>query len=214
MGLRVYALYGRSKVLGVFLATFLLGWLGVRLWVYLTPSVQSLIIPGPGDVVNSAALHMCLAETSPKLSNLQASSNILLQTTYDSIVLTFILFKTVSDLRLLRIAHWHGMKSVMAKQGVLYYLVVFSANLAWALMILFATNGLKNAIAGPTLIFAPMAANKLTISLRSYAQPESIDGESEPTMEFDRTGMQNGMRRRGSWVGTSTFEIDVDGADP
>ncbi len=44
----VYALYGRNKALGLFLATYLLAELGVALWLYTTPSLHSMFLE-PAD---------------------------------------------------------------------------------------------------------------------------------------------------------------------
>ncbi len=55
---------------------------------------------------------------------------------------------------------------------------------------------------------APVAANKLTLSLRAYSMAESMAGpESASLPSPDRTVSR---KRRGSWVGTSTFEFRGD----
>jgi len=54
--------------LGVILTISILAMLSVRLWDYLTPSVEAFVIPGPESVTNSLALHTCRVDLSPKLN--------------------------------------------------------------------------------------------------------------------------------------------------
>ncbi len=77
-----YALYQRNRMLGAFLLTYIVGELGVGLWIYLTPAVRgkrsiqilrlirvisdfgcvttAVILPGPESITNSLALHGAL----------------------------------------------------------------------------------------------------------------------------------------------------------
>jgi len=115
-----------------------------------------------------------------------------------------ILFKTLSACTS-RTLRWNGVKPLIAKQGLLYYLVVFSVNLTWAIQILFATAFIKYAMAIPTLVLTPMAANKLTLSLRSYSEAEHNDTLTSVAFASD-AGRPGHLDRRASWVGTSVFE--------
>jgi len=206
IGLRVYALYGRNKFIAAALTTYLTAELGVALWLYLTPSLQPVTLPGPPEVFNIPILHLCIATTSPKLGNLQAAAFQFMQTIYDSVVFGLIVFKTAKDAFGARSGD--GVRALMARHGILYYAVVFSANFTWAMMILLSPPGLKYSAAAPTLMMACLAVNKMTLSLRGYSEPVSAQtatmGEDLPSLPSSGRPQ---LKRRRSWIGTSTFEI-------
>jgi len=206
IGLRVYALYGRNKVIGTFLVVFLLAELGVALWLYLTPSLLPAMLPGPESITNNLALHVCLATNSPKLSNLQAAAYQLMQTAYDSSCLGLTLWMTLKES--MNVRSVQGIKKLIYKHGIIYYVVVFSLNLTWALMILHATAGLKYTMSGATLALAPVAANRLILSLRSYTmsvtEMEVYPDDAKPLERAQR------LKRQDSWIGMSTLEIHDD----
>ncbi|KLO19082.1 hypothetical protein SCHPADRAFT_89642 [Schizopora paradoxa] len=216
IALRVYALYGRNKYLAALLGTYLLGEFGVALWVYLTPSMYSVQLPGPADITNSSPVHVCLAHSSTRLTNLEAAAFQFAQTAYDSFCLVLVLNKSIRAFMNQR--SFDGLHTIIATHGVAYYMVVFTSNISWALMVLIATTGLKYSMAIPTLTLAPMAANKLTLSLRSYGTTADATTRKASTLrigkvafESDDHTLTNGrrrpLRRRGSWLGTSTFEV-------
>ncbi|KLO13131.1 hypothetical protein SCHPADRAFT_997570 [Schizopora paradoxa] len=210
IGLRVYALYGRNRALAAFLTLFLLGEFGVALWLYLTPTMFPAVLPGPESVTNSQALHVCLATNSPKLDNLQAAAYQIMQTVYDSCCLGLTLRMTLKES--IGVKSMKSIRQLITKHGIIYYVVVFTLNLSWALMILLATMGLKYTMSGATLALAPVAANRLILSLRRYSMSiNSIDAfgvEAKAFVCAPPSGFQ--MKRRNSWVGTSTFEVDGD----
>jgi len=197
--LRIYALFQRNKTIAMTLFLYCLAELGVALWIYLTPSVKQISL-FPGDP-NSSALHTCLAQVSPSLTNLQTASFQIMQSIYNSIALALILFKT---------ANGRGIVAVIAKQGLIYYVVNFSMVTGWTMMLLFATPGIKYTLAGPALGFASLSTAKLTLHLRSYGIPKSEVEE----VRFDHQ-LSYRFERRRSWVGTTTFDVsDSDmGAD-
>jgi len=209
IALRVYALYERNKYLAAMLITYLLGEFGLALWVYLTPSIYAAQLPGPENVTNSMALHVCLAYHSRKLSSFQSASFQFMQTAFDSWVLVLVLFKSAREFFGPR--SQRGLRSIIAAHGVIYYVVVFSVNIAWALMLLLATPGLQYIMAGPVLALAPLAANKLTLSLRGHLADTTKYGllALEGHVDGHRRDVKPRMQRRRSWVGTSTFEVPV-----
>jgi len=214
VSLRVYALYDRNKYLAAMIIVYLLGEFGVALWVYLTPSMYAVPLPGPENVTNSLALHACLAYSSPKLNSFQAATFQFMQTFFDSWVLALVLFKSIKEFMGPRSNR--GLRSIIATHGVIYYVVVFSTNVSWALMVLLATTGLKYTMAVPTLVLAPLAANKLTLSLRSYGGGTTNSGLSplgKPVGAHRHVGRPS-LKRRGSWIGTSTFDVHVQDFGP
>jgi len=206
IGLRVYALYNRNKVIAVLLATYLTAELGVALWLYLTPSLSPVQLPGPPEVFNIPVLHLCIATASPKLGNLRSAAFQFMQTIYDSVVFSLIVYKTAKDAFGSHRAS--GVRALMARHGILYYAVVFSANFTWAMMILLSPVGLKYSAAAPTLMMACMAVNKMTLSLRGYSEPQAAQTAS--TADGLPPNSQPQLKRRRSWIGTSTFEIGAD----
>ncbi|KLO13197.1 hypothetical protein SCHPADRAFT_940560 [Schizopora paradoxa] len=147
IGMRVYALYKRSRILGAFLTIYLTAEFGVALWIYLTPKVSPVILPGPESITNSLALHACLGAPSSKLSNLQVASFQFMQTAYDTVVLLLIIAKTIKETLGQRLNSLHGIQSLIVQHGVIYYVVVFTTNFTWAMMILFATENFKYSMA-------------------------------------------------------------------
>jgi len=201
IGLRVYALYGRNRLIGIFLVLYLVAELGLGFWIYLTPSLFVVPIPGPESITNSVALHWCQGAPSAKLSSIQVASFQIMQTVFDTMCLALILAKTISE-SLIRGRSFRsvgGIQALIVKHGVIYYVVVFTSNFTWAMMILLASVNLKYAVAGVALALAPLSANRLTIFLRKYnAQPVVHD-------ETGEIGHRR-LQRRPSWIGTSTFE--------
>jgi len=200
IGLRVYALYGRNKAIAVILTIYIIAELGVALWIYLTPSTHPTTLPGPPEVFDIPVLHLCIATKSTKLGNLQAASFQFMQTIYDSAVFGLIVYKTVKDALDSR-SSVGGIRALMARHGVLYYAVMFSANLTWAMMILFSPPALQYSAAAPTFVLACMSVNRMTLSLRSYGEPQAVQTDTMPWNAQPR------FNRRRSWIGTSTFEI-------
>jgi len=123
-----------------------------------------------------------------------------MQTIYDSTVLGLIAYKTAKDVFGSQRSAV-GFRALMARHGVLYYVVVFSANLTWAMMILLSPLGLKYSAAAPTFAVTCMAVNRMTLSLRSYGEPQAAQADGLPS------NTQLRRNRRRSWIGTSTFEI-------
>ncbi|KLO10211.1 hypothetical protein SCHPADRAFT_530209 [Schizopora paradoxa] len=199
IGLRVYALYGRNRFIGAALATYLAAELGVALWLYLVPSIHPVPLPGPSSVDQIPELHLCLAAASTNLSNLQSATFQFMQTIFDSIAFILIISKTAKDAFGPR--RTGNIQALIARHGLLYYVVVFSANLTWALMILISPPGLKYSAAVPTIMMACLSVNKMTISLRSFSEREE-----ERRKIADVAGIAHRRRRR-SWIGTSNFEV-------
>ncbi|KLO07430.1 hypothetical protein SCHPADRAFT_945302 [Schizopora paradoxa] len=200
IGLRVYALYKRDRILGVILVAFNITLVGVGLWLYLEPSLQLILLPGSLTLNDSIPLHTCHAITSPKLSSLQAASFQFLQTAYDSLALVMIVWRTWKESMAIR--SLTGLRSVIFQHGLIYYVFVFSLKLPLAVMIFVATDRLKYAMSGPALALGPMAANKLTISLRAYTYKSQIS-------KVPSSDLSTFSHRRNSWIGTSTFGLDA-----
>ncbi|KLO13872.1 hypothetical protein SCHPADRAFT_996994 [Schizopora paradoxa] len=216
IGLRVFALYGRSRALGIFLVVYLSAELGVALWLYLTPSMSPLEITYPLGTAQIPVLHTCSSIPSSKISRHQASTFQFMQAGYDSIAFSLVVYKAVrefvhSSIRLER----GGVLCQMAKEGFFYFLIVWSMNMTWALMIIIAPKGLQYSAADPTIELACVCVNRITLSLMSYSYEVNMrDMEPIDTLPNDNAiwnvAALARRGRRGSWVGTSTFETSTD----
>jgi len=197
----------RNNYLATMMIVYLFGEFGVALWVYLTPSAYSIQLPGPESITDSFPVHECLAHSSLKLTSLEAAAFQFAQTIYDSCCLVLLLCKSMREFMSQKT--YRGIRTIIATQGIAYYMVVFTTNISWAVMILIAPTGLKYSISGPTIALAPFAANKLTLLLRSYATP-SEEGPAAVSLKWIVNTPS--LKRRGSWIGTSTFEVPVPSA--
>lgn len=118
-----------------------------------------------------------------------------------------IIFKTARDA--LGAQRTGNIRALIARHGLLYYVVVFSANLTWALMIVVSPPGLKYSAAVPTIMMACLSVNKLTLSLRGFSEAEAKQGQAAIASP-PATPHRLKLKRRRSWIGTSTFEIGDD----
>ncbi|KLO12997.1 hypothetical protein SCHPADRAFT_890385 [Schizopora paradoxa] len=228
IGLRVYALYERNKFLGASIILFIIAELGVGLWLYCTPSllrnvyVQNLPGPLPPPLNNSdvtiPALHLCFAVVSARIvleahgyalrTFWEAAGFQFMQAGYDSVAFALIVFKTFKAAFVENMKGINSIHSLIVKM-VLYitsliFRIVFSTNLAWALMIAFAPLNSKNIFARLTCV----SINRLTLSLKSFSERE----KEERLRMTQGVNMLAGdehprFKRRASWIGTSTFEI-------
>ncbi|KLO13186.1 hypothetical protein SCHPADRAFT_374509 [Schizopora paradoxa] len=204
IALRIYALYARSKSIAGVLFVYILGELAVGLWIYLTPSVTQVDLIAATEQIspldtNTPSLHSCLAIVSLRLSLLQTASLQIMQSLYNFVALSLILFKT---------AKGRGIVGVIAKQGLIYYVLNFCSVISWTLMLILAPPGLKYTLAGPALGFGSMSTAKLTLHIRAYCMPQSEFEE----VHIDRHVMYR-LERKRSWVGATTFEVSGVGED-
>ncbi|KLO07856.1 hypothetical protein SCHPADRAFT_944927 [Schizopora paradoxa] len=206
IGLRVYALYGRNKWIGIILAIYFTAELGVALWIYLLPSLHPVALPPDTGNDTIAVLHLCLATVSSDLSELKAATFQFMQAIYDSMAFGLIIYRTLSDA-----VKYHGtdtLRTLIAKHGLVYYVLVFTMNFTWAMMIIFSPPGLKYACAGPTLMLACVSVNRLTLALRGFSEQEAAERTRNGAGAGPLALEQNPrLKRRRSWIGTSTFEI-------
>jgi len=119
IGLRVYALYGRNKWIGIILSTYFIAELGVALWIYLVPSLHPVPLPASASNDTIAVLHLCLATVSTSLSQLQAAAFQFMQTIFDSVAFGLIVYKTLKDA--LETRGTDTIRTVIAKHGLVYY---------------------------------------------------------------------------------------------
>jgi len=163
VGLRVYALYHKKLTLAIFLAGYLIVEFAVNLWVYGTPGEHPLVLPENVQGDSLDALHICTELTAESLGSVKSAIFLFMQAIYDSVIFGLIIFKTATSLRERRHDSIH---TILAAQGLIYFFVIFFANLLWALMVIFAPSGLKYSTGMPTLELVCAVVNRMTIELR------------------------------------------------
>ncbi|KLO19452.1 hypothetical protein SCHPADRAFT_935255 [Schizopora paradoxa] len=210
--LRIYALFGRNKVVATALMIYLLAELGVGLWSFLFPKVHPYILPGPPEMAQYPVLHSCVWEHSVRLSNLQSATYQFMQTGFDTIAFVLIGLKAILDSN-----DQNGLRSKMAQDGFLYFVVVLSLNMTWALMIIFAPPLLRYAAAQPAIQLQCVCMNRMTLSLMSFRFSGVNSGGEDINRGIGNYSNENlkgrSGKRRGSWVGTSTFEAAFTDSD-
>ncbi|TDL21942.1 hypothetical protein BD410DRAFT_789021 [Rickenella mellea] len=175
MGLRIYALYGRNKILGAFIVMYLLAEFVLKCWINVFPGHHPLVLPPSAPHIE--AFQICIELASDSLGNLKTASYQLMETIYDLVIFGLMIAKTISAYKS---RSTHGalrtdIVFLIARHGVLYFAAIFTANLLWAMLILFAPKGLKYSTVTPSLILVCTLVNRLTIDLRqsSAAQMSS-----------------------------------------
>jgi len=185
------------------MAVYLAAQQGVGLWVDLTPTLTRIDVfaalgyPALGEI---PAMLFCDGAPSTKLTGVQKSSYQIMQSIFDTVALALILInaRKKSD---------SGLITLIAKQGLAYYILNAAIYIPWALMLVFAPPSSTYVLGGPALGLTCIAVNRLTLHLRSYiVDVNTFSGDSGRTMEpFE--GFNPNLRRRNSWLGASTLDI-------
>jgi len=201
IALRIYALYGRNNKLALAICVYLAAHLGVGLWVNLTPSLTRIDVfaaLGYPELDNVPTMHFCAAQQSAKLTGVQRSAYQITQSIFDTVALALILINA-------RINGGSGLITLIAKQGLAYYIMNVPTYVTWTLMLIFAPAEFKYVMAGPALALACVSVNRHTLHLRSYiVGSPTISGHIESTIApFNSPG----RLRQNSWLGVSTFEM-------
>ncbi|KLO06845.1 hypothetical protein SCHPADRAFT_676768 [Schizopora paradoxa] len=205
--IRIYAMYGRNKMLAFVLCVYILVELSLSLWSDLTPSVSPIDVfasLGYPELSKLPSMRFCVAQLSNKLTGVETSLGQIMQSIFDTVALLLILVCA-------RRQSSRGLVALIAKQGLIYYILNMATYLAWTFMLIFAPASVKQIMGGPALLFACVAVNRFTLHLKSYS-PE-VDSESDGKSEtlsiafaHDRSSGPR-ARRRNSWLGASTLEM-------
>lgn len=131
-----------------------------------------------------------------------------MQVIYESVTFGLIVVKTASAV--LNERGHSDVRALIVKNGLLYYAIVFSVFVTWATMTIFSPSGLKNAAEAPAIIMTCLMANKLTLSLRAYTSTDEVDDTRNNTLSNIAFRKSSRIKRRRSWIGTSTFEVNED----
>ncbi|KLO10603.1 hypothetical protein SCHPADRAFT_892243 [Schizopora paradoxa] len=197
IALRIYALYERNKKLGFALLIFILAQLGVSLWIDILPSVTRISTFGPlgyPELDNVPTMRFCLTQVSSRLTSIETSLGQIFQAIFDTVTLSLILYKA-------RRQSNSGLVTLIAKQGLAYYMLNVATYLTWTFMLIFAPPSLKSAMGGLVCV----SVNRLTLHLRSYSDKTEF-GDGQRSI----TSFSAKRQRRNSWLGASTLEVVND----
>ncbi|KAF8526753.1 hypothetical protein JB92DRAFT_3093421 [Gautieria morchelliformis] len=158
--LRVYALYNRNKWISGYLSSVTVIQLAVCIFVYAFPGRGPLPVP-PIDL---PVFQGCLFLPSASLKS-GAFAPIILELTYDVSIVALIIAKTWKDTSLNGLRDRGWILRIIVKDGITYFLVIFSTMFIWLCMALFAPMGLKFVNAYPSEVLVPIMINRLTIHL-------------------------------------------------
>jgi len=202
IALRIHALYGRNIKLALVIGLYLVAQQGVGLWVDLTPSMTHFGVfaaLGYPELDDVPAMLICSFKFSTKLTGVRLSTYQIMQSIFDSVALALILINA-------RINGNSGLITLIAKQGLAYYIMNVTTYITWTLMLIGAPNEIKYVMSGPALALACVSVNRYTLHLRNYVVgPDTISRDTASTIgPLDAPAPK--CRMRSSWLGASTLE--------
>ncbi|KAF8524994.1 hypothetical protein JB92DRAFT_2826917 [Gautieria morchelliformis] len=153
--LRVYALYNRNKWILGYLSSVIL--IQIVVATLVSAFSDELLPMPPIDIV---VFQGCLLPPSTRLKN-GALAPIILELTYDVSIVALIIAKSWKDRSLNEMKDRGGILRIIVKDGIMYFLVIFSTMFIWLCVDLFAPIGLKFVNA----YLVAIMINRLTIHL-------------------------------------------------
>ncbi|KAF8525008.1 hypothetical protein JB92DRAFT_3140432 [Gautieria morchelliformis] len=163
--LRVYALYNHNKWTLGYLSSVIVIQLVVSTFVYAFPGHGPL----PAPPIDVPAFQGCLYLPSPRLKD-GAYIPFILELTYDVSIIGLIVAKSWKDRALNGLRDQGGILRIIVKDGIIYFLVIFSTMFIWLCMVLFAPPGLKLVNSGSSNILISIMINRLTINIHRSAK--------------------------------------------
>ncbi|KAF8494520.1 hypothetical protein JB92DRAFT_3126870 [Gautieria morchelliformis] len=156
----VYALYNRNK--------WILGYLSSIVAIQSAGSICVSTFPGRGPLlmppIDIAAFQGCFFLASARLKNGEYVATIL-ELMYGASIVGLIMAKGWKDRSLNGLRDRGGILRVIVKDGIIYFLVIFSTMFIWLCVGLFAPLGLKFVNAYPSEVLVSIMINRLTINL-------------------------------------------------
>jgi len=161
---------------------YLVAQLGVGLWVYTFPGQAPLILPP----VPLDAFTICIDQVSPRLGN-SAVAYLLMDCAFDFVIIVLTTYKSVQSISVVGNPFTNkGLLARIVRDGVLYFVFIFSNNLAWSIMVLTAPAGLKWTCAMPSIAFVATMVNRITINLKAEAHRPIIPGDTTLGASFSQ----------------------------
>jgi len=169
MAIRIYAIYNRSKLLLGFLLSILIAQASVGTWIWTTPGAH----PAP-DLINNYLTHYCIFIPATSLGP-SSAGYAFMELSFDSVCFALTLIRPIWG-RIYRNETWgNQLFKNLAQNGVLYFGVIFSVNLTWAIMILHASTGLRGSAAAPSSMIMSSFIARITLNLRSSFYGQNVD---------------------------------------
>ncbi|TFY66485.1 hypothetical protein EVG20_g4604 [Dentipellis fragilis] len=162
MLVRVYALYGRSKLVAAGLVAILLVQSGAGIWQITVP--DSTPVPDP---IDNYEFHLCMYAPPKRLAHAW-SMYTCISLGYDSLVFFLTLART-------SYMFWRhegrgprssSLMDSLVRDGALYFASIFSINLTWVIMIFYAPSGLRDVAAIPSSCITAVLVSRITLNLR------------------------------------------------
>jgi len=219
MALRIYAMYGRNRALLTLLLLSLTAQAGLGLWIWATPGAT--FTPDP---VNNYEFHYCIFIPAKSLGPHNPSVYAFTELSFDAFcfLLTLIRpFLGASGVRQWGKSLWMN----LARNGALYFGVIFSVNLGWAIMILHAPSYIRGSLAAPSSMAMATFISRITLSLRyavygndltQIATQKGFTGASNELDESYQLGRMSAKKRTNQAPYSPTMDIDtsyLDGID-
>jgi len=209
MALRLYAIYDRSKIVLFILLGLLISQVCVGLWIWTTPGAHPTL-----DPINNYRYHYCIFIPAAKLGPHNPSVYAFMELSFDTFCFMLTLIRPF--LGSYSRGRWGlPLWANLAQNGALYFGVIFSINLAWAIMILHASSGLRGAVAAPSAMMMSTFIARITLSLRSsvYGVEDEISRTTPLSTDRNVTGESHRLamlRKRPGDEFTTFGELSYD----
>jgi len=166
MMIRVTAIYGGSRIILGFLFIFFCVSVGINAWLM----TAGIAVPHPQGI------HGCSMIFSDSVGPWAAASA-WMPLLYDTVVLVLTLYKTLRVGKRVSgdVSGGSSIASLLVRDGLMYYSLIFIANLVLIIMIITAPDGLKNIFAQFELLITVTMMSRITLSLRKNAREDDDD---------------------------------------
>ncbi|KAF8525006.1 hypothetical protein JB92DRAFT_3140430 [Gautieria morchelliformis] len=158
--LRVYALYNRSKWILCYLSSVILIQFAVS--ILFSAFSDHGLLPMPS--IDLPVFQGCLYPPPVRLNN-GALAPLILELMYDVSIVGLIIAKGWKDRSLNGLRDRGGILRMIVKDGIIYFIVIFSTMFIWLCVGLFAPVGLRFVNAYPSDVLVSIMINRLTIHL-------------------------------------------------
>jgi len=177
MIIRVYAVYGENKGILALLALVLSAQVGVQAW----------LLSGAQAVPHPAGEHNCTMVFGNNVGS-WGSAYAWMPLLFDTTVLALTVLRTLG---LVRSGRAGNIVRTLLRDGIMYYSVIFSANLVLTVMLISAPVGIKGIAAQFEQLITVTMMSRITINLKKHAVQGGQSNVSE--LAFGHTGMTTGV---------------------
>ncbi|RDB18386.1 hypothetical protein Hypma_000338 [Hypsizygus marmoreus] len=168
LALRVHVLTRRNRYISAFLALHILVQLGLAFYNLSLGGGAAQFPPFP-NLLDPNAFQVCILFPEDRALTLSVTY-LSLGLSFDAFVLAATLITTISAARGHQAKRWIW---VVQRDGVLYFLAIFSSTLIWLLFNQYGRSVLKLINAVPNLIFISVMINRLYLSLKKAGREDT-----------------------------------------